>query len=97
MTVKMQKGGAKPIDVADESVAGFEEAGFSLCDGEVATEAVADSGGGSELTPAERQTEIDASGKVARDDAEAKGMTAEEVEEAGETAEADASASINGE
>ena len=96
MTVKMQKGGAKPIDVADESVAGFEEAGFSLCDGEVATEAVAESAA-SELSPAERQTEIDASGKMARDDAEAKGMTAEEVEEAGETAEADASASINGE
>ena len=30
MTVKMQKNGAKPIDVADESVAGFEEAGFAL-------------------------------------------------------------------
>lgn len=97
MTVKMQKGGAKPIDVADESVAGFEEAGFSLCDGEVATEAVSEGGGGSELSPAERQTEIDAAGKVARDDAEAKGMTAEEVETAADDAQSEAADSIDAE
>ncbi len=95
MTVKMQKNGAKPIDVADESVAGFEEAGFALCDGEVATEAP--DTGGSELSPAEQQTEIDASGKMAREDAEAKGMGAEEVEAAGEAAEAESAASLTDE
>lgn len=96
MTVKMQKAGARPVDVADESVADFKEAGFALCDGEEAPE-VATEAGGAELSPEEKQTEIDASGKMAREDAEAKGMTAEAVEEAGTTAEAEATDSLSGE
>jgi len=95
MTVRMQKGNAKPVDVADEAVEAFEASGFTLCDGETAPEP-ADTGG-SELTPDERQTEIEAAGKVARDDAEAKGMPADEVEAAGEAAEVESAASIDDE
>lgn len=96
MTVKMQKAGAKPVDVADESVADFEAAGFALCDGEEAPE-VATEAGGAELSPAEKQTEIDAAGKMAREDAEAKGMDADAVAEAGTTAEGEAADSLSSE
>jgi hypothetical protein len=95
MTVKMQKAGAKPVEVGDDAVEAFEAAGFSLCDGEVATEAV--DSGTSELSPEEKQTEVDAAGKMARDDAEAKGMEAGEVEEAGAAAEAESAASLDDE
>lgn len=96
MTVKMQKNGAKPVDVADDGVEAFTAAGFTRCDGEAAPEVAAEAVA-SELTPDEKATEIAASGKMARDDAEAKGMPAEEVEQAGETAEAESAANLSGE
>ena len=96
MTVKMQKGGGKPIEVADESVEAFQASGFELCDGETAPEPAPDDTGTSELTEAEKQAEIDAAGKVARDNAEAQGMDADAVEAAGAEAEAAATAEVSG-
>lgn len=94
MTRLMQKGQAKPVPVADTAVENFMSHGFRCVDGDEPPETAPVT---TELTDAEKETEIESAGKMAYDDAVAKGLTDEEIESAVDAAKAEAKAGVEGE
>ena len=94
MSRMMQKGQAKPVQVADEAVDNFISHGFRCVDGDDPP-LVADVK--SELTDAEKETEIEAAGKMAYDKAVADVLADEDIEEAVDAAKVDAKAKLDAE